>query len=1432
MRSSINNALLPLCASRYSSGTANRPRENCADIIDLPLCSVLGGTASPGRNCVNQCDPTKSTDIHNKNCIHFCSVGEAENANCKKIECHQMAATETPDPNSTGGNCKLLSCRRLTLDEIKDPKFFADDNKKYCDADEKCYNFPQSYLPYLTVRPSKPTCKIHNCKPSSTVCGADDRLNIPSIGNYQEDYIRYINVGLPLESELLCTPVNCKTSSKRSYRCTPEDSENPTTLNPNCDSTSSCLGGYCERDIDCNKPPVAIECDSPIKPGEECRPECITTTPETQNNDIVDLYDAWFYRPTIPGPDQTNFANINKNDLCYSDNDMKENGWGTVAWIFGYFHSGTTRSPGHCSARRTEARGLGYGSLCGARGNIFVAPRDDAGYVKGVNTRYNGNIGIYTIRSCLRYQNALRLGACGSRECGIDCAFGTCGVQWCGSDICRDITVISSDNDFATSETEDTLEGLPDPDKLGISGTIDRYVRMTAKRYGRRICTFIQLKGATAYGNQNLTGREFLTDSTCANDERKSPDGTCPNGYNTTCIYGPKNADGICQGRNSNDEPGSAHIWRTVKRISYIGNSLGDNPPRRGYLDVNGRFFAEQECAKIPLRVGPKNFYVVATIENSPNLFEPPLFIKNVMVKKGGIISEPKEGEEYGPTDFYQPEVLVSFGNADKLISLNADETSGDTAELHNSTAVLNRRINVFIKKEYSETNSEPILCLYRMFNDQSGQPLSPSRIQCVKRNKPQMASVKADPDNKFNSAKLILTLPDDPISDRKWAFENPYVNKESCKIIEGYKICSKRDECSELLYDCMDNEAKLYSKPDDTYLKNVKNLCNKTIFPKCNRKLGITQNGSDFASQIKDGFVVDPNYQNFWDVFKDETKAKIDPKFSNAYGWFNEICINKGFEDKLKTVVAYRTIDGVLGKCKIDAAKSQYLQDANPSTNCNAGGKAPYCVCSVAVEGVILPAGMETRTETLREAGLCIDIPLPRFCPAIDYRKNYVINPADPYFVNSSIQNSLGASGVIASGIHQSHLNRSDSPAGIAYGHAEFNSTLQGTKNVQGSCNGFWTYNGNKKPIMICNNDGTWVDFDTASACVRHSCPEISTQINSTTLGIYTNNYADGEVGMNRGIKHGFAIWPKHVKTTELPEVVGSASCIPGFKMLGSTAEQDADGNIISYSTTGIQPARYCDQVGNWTSPGVGFAGGIGAPCERIKCPAITTATEETGGATFVEKWASRSTDPNLAEAESTSFGTCAAPYIQTGSIAPTLRCDHLGNWAKKNGHLDVQNPCSGVVTPPSPTAKCNSINPVDDSTKATSGYASWPETNGGSTATGTCVYEYLIATPFPSFIETRPTRTCINNGDGSFSWGPISSPCVPDFCPEVGPLNANSTNGFATWPKTGSAGASGVEGTCASGYNKNGGNNPIRQCNKNHNIVSWGPVNFPCIK
>ncbi|MFT6219526.1 MAG: hypothetical protein ACJAVG_000223 [Rickettsiales bacterium] len=1450
----LGEPLRPCKAFQNISAINNpNPRVNCADLIDLPLCSVFGTEDEAGINCVREGADVNGPGIrgvdyaiHNQDSIRFCGTSGG-NLDCVNKKCHQLTRDETPKSVS-GGNCSILPCNLVSIDELKvSDTRFDDYSKKYCDGSTvKCYDFfndaPDNlkYIKYSSN--SNSMCQIHNCRPVSPTCDPakdiDNILNKPDL--YKDAYKTNITLGNSINQ--FCKQLSCKPITQKQYRCKPVGGENPDTLNDSCDTCVKCntencpqnadcesgeelqicSGGYCNEEIDCN---LSIN---------DTKAECFPASTDGQNIDTPDLFNAWFYRPiplnncqpkieqhecNIPptGSEATdlndfcdscvscetgescpasqscpqagtkdqicnngfcnkttpcisfldsngyihknvsdihkNVSDANRGDFCYDMTELRgiEGMLRIVAKdtvfesVWRFLYDGDVYGS-MCGVNIPNTRFPGYGAISGNNANVYVNPPEDSSYIKGIATTNYLPSGdsIRKITGCLRYTDfgfvtAVTGTLSGRRNCRINISPGV-STQACGHDMCLEMEISNDDSNNCS------LKNNNSPASTCVSASIDHDTRMRVRRYSdRRLCVFIDHAGAFAYNNKNYDGTEQLSDGSCV-DGQKDEDSA------------------VCNGKNTNDDYGLATIWRTVGMIKYIGNALGNGSNKRGYIDMDGGFYPEQECAKVPMRIGPPRFYNVATSANTRGLFEPPLYVINVRSKRGGQISISESGGGIGSTDFFQPEIEVGYGVTRQKMSLGnlllgteptpenypdspsritIASSSGEVSETPYSATI-------YVKKEYNANLRSPILTLYRQNKDQDGIPTNPIYISHVIRDKPEISNISLtnaemkilispDVDNTFSNAKLKLQLIADYVDDAnnnctgddicsdEVSFENLNTSDESCEKIQESEFCSKRSECSALTYECAQNEIDINnainnSGPLDIF-ESIRENCNNVLLPSCNRKLGIINTtASDFFEQTDLDKINSPGNTTPKSVLSQETLDQIDLEYLNAYGWFSEICIDKrGFKDGSDQVLAHKTINAVMGKCVVDPLKSLYLTDGDNDTNCDEGGKAPNCVCYV--EGFALEETMEFREQTSREAGLCLDIPMPKICEPINYKYGYDDSDDDggDDFVTSSISSSING---YENPIHMSHTNRTgdsddDDDAEYDDNHAEYNSALSGSDVVYGECKGFWRYQTNTsgselRPSLACNIDGSWKNIQSSNTCIRYSCPAIITSY-SDSDDLYEGAYAIGEEGEDRGLRHGFATWSKYTKTDDSLEYAQAAytktddsledaqvaSCLVGFE-----PEKINDIEVL--------PTRYCDQLGRWQY-------GATNSCERITCR-------------------EQSIDEGTLAANPTSF-------------------DEILAWTK-NGGAEFKTDEDGDGNPD------RSFNASRSETKIL----------GESTFSGTC--NYLLG--FYKFDNTLfPSRVCQSDG----TWGDIKNPCVTD-CKEISGVDAKQPiHGYASW-------------------------------------------------
>jgi len=951
--------------------------------------------------------------------------------------------------------------------------------------------------------------------------------------------------------------------------------------------------------------------------------------------------------------DNFGFRGVNYSYLCYREGDGNQTLTGSVlqnlaehtAYYKGYVKTtfkeeeGATHELDICLRFRNALRpDDGYSETCGSRECAVTC----MGFAGGCSMQNCG----YDVCSTLKVEESAP-SACAMSDLFFGATFdellkeGFDNYVGLNVDLAENSTVgmVRDDEGNLVETTEnnaetyaeyhedqyDTLVGHFDNAGGPCITYVDSDLRIRVQKINNYICAFLDKKGVTAYDDnvvenpiQFADGSEILIDD---------------NGIEY-CLDG-KVSNGSCNAFDTTKDPWSLEVWRTIKltpsvSIPYILNNQPSTANFRGFIDRQGRVNLEQNCIKATMRTAPLDFYNLATAVNSSKLFLPPVYIANARTYQGGSISLPTNVEHlYGSTSFHYPEIEVRFGDSTQLLNLDIG-AEGDEDVVTTISTTLNGASydeELFIKKEYNVTGDQPILCLYQKIISPSGTYIPSYQIGCVDRKKPEIDnSILALIDPNLPDQKIIITsassntydnssiklqylggfganniddncnsLTGDDDCTQILELTNPNVASSNCDdVVEKYQVCALREECSQLNNECMVNEINIHNAKingeSTTSLLVTRDWCNNHLIAICNNKLGLS---------------TDPSASIY------ETNPSGVVRDVNAYGWFNELCFTSGantssFNDSLNRVIAHDPAgitNNVKGKCLINLL-SPYLIDDNPNTNCEDGGLAPNCLCVKYVEGIELNIGEVSRLETEREAGLCIDMPVPEKCPEINHNPipNPLNNNSDPDYVSWSLYNVASTSygTVYQNDVHDSHELRTNSGS-----HAEFPVSMMGMTDVEGQCRGFWKNTSSASgvqasPIRSCENINglaSWSALPINNECSRYSCPEIY------TAGIYDNGSYQGGYGITegaqeKGLSQGYALWPYHLQTTDFAETVIANSCLIGFKQSGSAPyDNNADNEIDEYPG-GTLPTRYCNQLGNWQT--------TQDNCERIECSPV----------------------------------------------------------------------------------------------------------------------------------------------------------------------------------------------------------------------------------
>ena len=961
-------------------------------------------------------------------------------------------------------------------------------------------------------------------------------------------------------------------------------------------------------------------------------------------------------------------------NICYTEQNIKDNraiavdddsdnGYfgditaGDVLWMD--YGLGKTKSPGHCTSNSVQmsgARGTGYSYLCDT-GHLYGKASKETAYYKGYVKPSFGtnNDDSYYVDICVRFHNSMLPGdSCGKRECGINYAFGGFTGNVCGGDVCKTLKIDRGNPKKCHLEDTDEKIGLFNSwlhreEEYDCAHDIDNEVRIRAVKFDDYICAFLDARnqlGHQGVGNSDLARlfpyRIDIEDKKDLNyGERKPPITEIEaaqklfyrqidpeNPESSFCMSGEKvkgedKCNKIIPGSH---EPYLSETWRTFLQVEFIDQNYYQKNLQK---NLPGMLQKKLLCAPIELKIDPPTSYSIATIENSEKLFIPS--IKITSVYNDG--ENKRKIRSIDPTDFYFPSIEVTMKNMtapllgqfnEKLID-RQDMTIGIGENEVRSIFAVDFMDDEFsrsliVEKTMNSLSKKPRICLKRkvMVNGVDKDSI----IECKDRKYPEIDDGKdqkaiieiAEPGREisFNpgiketyenfkmSFKLKSGFVDDEteeiIETKKIIYSIPDTTDENCQELEGYKFCVQRDECSPLELEYIQNEfdinAALNCQPGSSSLcadlgqlldkrKSFYNLKNK-----CDNKKGI---------------------------YKDPITSEVTELNSDkAYGWFNELCIVSGFETKLGNVVAY-DLGKINGKCIIDETRRR------PEVDCSEGGN-PQKGCYCLEPGLALNEGETIRKKTPREAGLCIDIPKAKICPAISFTDRDEYHP-DQYYVTHSLNKDEDESSDGGYnddiGVHSYHKERSDN-----FYHADFPISYVGMGVVTGSCNGFFQKPvDGPRPKATCNlNEGENEGFlNVQLGCVRFACPRIDPR-QPDSSGIYNQAkyFITGDSKIEQqGRRYGFANWDKYTKTNDFLESATATSCVTGFKPVNSNyidyeykeiadsddnfetlASLSSNRNIKDYQREGVtMPSLTCSQRGSY------MFDTLQNSCQRIKC-------------------------------------------------------------------------------------------------------------------------------------------------------------------------------------------------------------------------------------
>jgi hypothetical protein len=1055
-------------------------------------------------------------------------------------------------------------------------------------------------------------------------------------------------------------------------------------------------------------------------------------------------------------PNQNFFSNDGNSDIYMDKDDMNDEGYGKYASFLGFFASRTTTPPS--IGTNIGIPGVGAGNICGMKGNYRGIPNDDAGYFKGeVKTTYEDNKVTHEVEICLRYASgSAPLESCGHRECKTTCAFGICS-KLCGLDVCRRLKIKEgegSEQDCQSNEYNFKKWNENDECIKTFETNLDAVSRQTRVRIykpdksSNYICAVIEFHGITTdmLTKPFFDGTEFF----------EVPDLNNPGKTKKMCVS--QNAvlvnDSCQNGLNTNFDEAISNRWRTSKIIKYISapkadyiDQYGVGPAdlRSNHFDfktnkqVNQtigrvkfnikRYFETSDCIRHQERIPAPIFSSIATPSNSEKLFLPSVIIESkCKIAKPGTDCEPVD-----ETDFFKPAITILYGKKDIYSSVLSDDlnstntnykiikiedptknVSGDyiikAANIGISEIDVSQK--VFIKKE--SLGSQPKLCLYKKINLISDPTKYKEEIiGCVNRKRATRATIipPSSPSHTnliFNAGflrdegdlhnSITQTLPTE-----RFEFLNisQVMNKKEflklCLEIpgQGFPICIKRDECTLLNNECVENEKALIISKNSPELElgtikqqeAVSNYCKKELLVKCNSRKGYKLTESN--QTLNTSTAVDKGFNA--------------PNHPDYHGWFNEFCIVSGIaklDDPNQKIYVerVRNDDDQLGRC---------IKDLNCSTCDDVRCLRASCCKIVKIENSPDPS-----EATPHELGLCYELTnYLKSCPEISYGKNSDIS--DPFYIGESFLNNIDLyqangitpkSGVTFSNGHKSHLDRYNSLYNSW--NAEYEVAYAGINGLKGRCVGFYKNKISENyPTANCNSNGVWEDFKK-DACEMYACPaKITSGANS--LGKYSSDYdsVNAEEGSARGYIDGYANW-NSLKKTKITKELATAklenTCIVGYAkkdatkilnpiLLSEVSDQALLDNINNYKlrltsdeqsmitppaikdrmiyrtinslfgkysgfSGGVSPTRNCNQLGAWEA--------VTNACERITCPPIVFPEPAEAGAFYMNDYNLNIDVRNkIIYSENSPYEPISAPTKAKFIITRTLSSTNLTN-------------------------------------------------------------------------------------------------------------------------------------------------------------------------
>ena len=503
----FNDFVMPLCnkdnlfpTAKFfnKSNNAFLPREQCLDVIDLPLCTrsqtitanncvpeCSGNPSGHGTSCINFQTNAISTQYTNKKCHHYLNPTELNaNPNCAKLNCHNLSITELERSlNSVDFSIPTISnqkyCTPTKYTNFSFKQFEAINGnsssttylRDYKLDNKPCYSYEDTEAIETILSSSfyggiadttgainnKITFLKNQCK-ATTAIGCNTNAVDRTKPEFNPDFLydktslcKFVNV----PEEISCTDYKSYIASPTStsafdcnakYLCS--------FANGDCQTSGICADAsqtYCyKNDINCN-----LSINKKYKICQQLNTSSAKTSYE-------DPYVSWFFRPTISPKslidatgggkklvNMTGYPVTSAKDIPHQNDDL----YTTISDLdangkVSNTISNSSEVPG-AEGYDAGVRAVGPTNICGMNSNFREIPSDDFAYFRGdVRTTYELDDKIsHSVDICIRYASSSSLTqSCGHRNCLNNCAFigpgtGIC-TKICGYDICKTLSIV------------------------------------------------------------------------------------------------------------------------------------------------------------------------------------------------------------------------------------------------------------------------------------------------------------------------------------------------------------------------------------------------------------------------------------------------------------------------------------------------------------------------------------------------------------------------------------------------------------------------------------------------------------------------------------------------------------------------------------------------------------------------------------------------------------------------------------------------------------------------------------------------------------------------------------------------------------------------------------------------------------------------------